>query len=715
MGDARSGNAVLIIDDDPVFRESAGFYLEGRGFTVFHADSAREGLDMFRAEAPDLILADLIMPEVDGLAVLAAVSAQSPETPVLVVSGTDVLHDVIEALRLGAWDYLTKPIQNMEILEHAVLKALERSRLMKENRKYRERLEQEIKMRTAELEDRTRRLEIANEKLKKEMDERRGAEERYKALFENSPISLWEEDFSGVKRYIDGLREQGVTDFDAYFEAHPSEIERCLRMIRITDVNRATLEMYEAGDKAALLGPLDRIVSARSAGAVRKQLAAAAEGKTFEMEIMSRTLKKNKRVVTIKSSIPPGFEETWEKVFISVHDLTDRIRAEAEKKRLETQLHHAQKMEAIGTLAGGIAHDFNNILFPIMGYAEMARDNLPSESANRRYVDEILKATFRARDLVSQILAFSRQTDAERRPIQITSIIKEAVKLLRAILPSSIEIRQRIRREDGRVLADPTQIHQVMINLCTNAYHAMRETGGVLEIALDAVQLTDRDAGAVPDMPSGSYLKLTVSDTGCGMPPEVTDHIFDPYFTTKERGEGTGLGLSVVHGIIKGCDGHIKVFSAPGKGTTFHIYIPAAEGDAPSFEQTAQETVPTGRERILLVDDEEQIIRMERQMLERLGYTVASFTGSAAALERFKQAPADFDLVITDMTMPGMSGVALTRALLEIRPDTPVILCTGFSELISKESAQAAGVKEYVMKPMLRKDIARAIRQALDR
>ncbi|MFC1592358.1 response regulator, partial [Thermodesulfobacteriota bacterium] len=319
---------------------------------------------------------------------------------------------------------------------------------------------------------------------------------------------------------------------------------------------------------------------------------------------------------------------------------------------LEKELRQAQKMEAIGTLAGGIAHDFNNILAAAMGYTEMAIDKAADTTRAAGYMRHVLQAVRRARDLVFQILSFSRQTEQKIRPVKVGPIIKETVKFLRASLPSTIEISEHIQTGEDIVLADPTQIHQVLMNLCTNAKHAMQERGGVLEVRLDAVTL-DADGTAVrPGLGPGRYLQLIVSDTGCGMEASVQERIFEPFYTTKAQGEGTGLGLSVVHGIVASFGASIRVDSTPGKGTEFQVYLPLHEVEAEE-EESEPGPVPGGSERVLLVDDEEVIVDMVRGMLERLGYSVTSTTSSPDALERFSEAPDSFDLVLSDQTMPG--------------------------------------------------------------
>ncbi|QTA86637.1 response regulator [Desulfonema magnum] len=384
------------------------------------------------------------------------------------------------------------------------------------------------------------------------------------------------------------------------------------------------------------------------------------------------------------------------------------------RKHLEMQLRQSKKMEAIGTLAGGIAHDFNNILFPVIGYTDMAMGSLPEDSPVRSDLEEVYKGANRAKELVKQILTLTRWTEYKKTSVKIQPVIKEAMRLLRSSLPSTIEIRQNISKECGYVFADSTQIHQVIMNLCTNAYHAMREKYGVLEVSLEEKQISSQDIALKDDLASGSYLKLTVKDSGQGMSPEVMERIFDPYFTTKDTGKGTGIGLSVVHGIVKSHKGHITVHSEPGKGSVFHVYLPCTHSETRTSETTSDESViSTGHEHILLVDDEDKIVQMEKRMLEQLGYHVTTFTDSRDALEAFGEQPEKFDLVITDMTMPYMTGAELSRKMMRIRPDIPIILCTGFSEMITKEKARDMGIREFITKPARRNQIANTIRRAL--
>ena len=386
-----------------------------------------------------------------------------------------------------------------------------------------------------------------------------------------------------------------------------------------------------------------------------------------------------------------------------------------DQRKLETQLHQAQKMESIGTLAGGIAHDFNNILFPIIGHTEMMLDDVPEDSPFRDGLNHVYSGALRASELVKQILTFARQESGELKLMKIQSILKEALKLIRSTIPTTIDIKQYIRNDCGIIKADPTQIHQIVMNLATNAYHAMQDTGGVLTISLKEIELGKLDL-INPDMIPGVYACLSVADTGKGMDKNLTEKIFDPFFTTKEKGKGTGMGLSVVHGIVTGMKGTIKVYSEPGKGTEFNIYLPVVQSlsEKEEINQT-KEPIQGGIERILLVDDEKAILTIEKQMLERLGYQVTSLVSSIEALEAFRDNSDKFDLVITDMSMPNMPGDKLSIELTKIRPDIPILLCTGFSETMSEEQALSLGIKGFILKPIVMKDLAQKIREVLDK
>jgi len=412
----------------------------------------------------------------------------------------------------------------------------------------------------------------------------------------------------------------------------------------------------------------------------------------------------------------PFFKQERELV-IAISEILSRVierkKMFKEKQILEAQLNQAQKMESIGTLAGGIAHDFNNILSPIVGYTEMLLEDVPEDSLLRNSLKGIYTSALRAKSLVKQILTFSRQESSELMLMKMQPIVKEALKLIRSTIPTTIEIKQDINPDCGVIKADPTQIHQIVMNLATNAYHAMEENGGELKVRLKEIELGEYDI-LRPDMKPGVYACLTVADTGKGMDKNLTDKIFDPFFTTKGLGKGTGLGLSVVHGIVSSIGGVINVYSEPEKGTEFHIYIPIENNNYENINIEVKEPITGGNEHILFVDDEEVILQMGKVLLERFGYHVTSHTSSLEALEVFRKNPDKFNMVITDMQMPNMPGDKLSAELIKIRPGIPILLCTGFSETMSEEKAASLGIKGFLFKPIIMKDLAQKIREVLD-
>jgi PAS domain S-box-containing protein len=414
----------------------------------------------------------------------------------------------------------------------------------------------------------------------------------------------------------------------------------------------------------------------------------------------------------------------------TTRDIRERKRAEAERRQLEGQIRQLYKMEALGTLAGGVAHDFNNILSAIVGYTELALMDAADGSRMARNLMGVLQASERATDLVKQILTFSRQSEQMRHPIQISSLVKEALKLLRSSTPSTIEIRSQIKAEHAPILADPTQIHQIVMNLCTNAAHAMEKEGGVLAVSLDEITIAPHRlddgseaagggdangaAGHLPaELGAGRYLHLRVQDSGHGIPEDIVESIFDPYFTTKAVGEGTGMGLSVVLGIVKSCGGEITVRSRSGEGATFDLYLPQVKGGT-TAEVTETDFLARGSEHILFVDDEPTLVIVGKQLLERLGYSVDTYTSSRAALAAFEEDPRRYDLVMTDMTMPEITGDRLAKSILAVRPEMPIILCTGFSRLINEERARSIGIRFFLMKPLTLPQLAAVVREALD-
>jgi len=533
----------------------------------------------------------------------------------------------------------------------------------------------------------------------------RESEASLKSIFRVAPIGI------GV---VAALHQESEASLTSVFRAAPNGMGAGYERI-LARVNDRMCEMlgYDAqeltGKSARLLYPTDEDFDYVG----REKYIQIREKGTGSVETRWRR-KDGSAIDVLLTSTPIDPSDLSRGVTFTAMDITESKRAEQERQSLEERLRQAQKMEAIGTLAGGIAHDFNNILAAIIGFAELARMEASGQTELTASIAGILKASFRARDLVRQILTFSRQAEAEFIPVQAHLIVKETIKLLRASLPSTIHVRQSITSH-ASIMGDPIQIQQVVMNLCTNAYHAMREEGGDLEVGLAEVFVDGSLQPELQDLRPGRHLKLSVRDTGPGIDPGVIQRIFDPYFTTKEKTKGTGLGLAVVHGVVNSHKGAIQVSSRLGAGTTFDVYFPIVDE---AIERTSPEkgaAVAGGRERILFVDDEPAIAELGRRLLGSLGYEVVTRPDSGEALDLFRTDPARFDLVVTDMTMPGMTGDRMATEMMRMRPGLPVILCTGFNELVNIERVQEIGIRALLMKPFLRNEAARVIREVLDR
>jgi PAS domain S-box-containing protein len=526
------------------------------------------------------------------------------------------------------------------------------------------------------------------------------------------------ESLIGVTRDIDARKkvEQSLRESEEKYrqliETCPIGIAICDLDGRFLDANRSYLKMTGYGLDALREKRYDEITPSEYHETERNVTRMLSRSKSFTYD--KEYVKENgtRYPVSVTAWYATDAQGQKERLGAFVMDLSDRAQQEKARRELERQLRQAQKMEAVGTLAGGIAHDFNNILFAVIGYTELClQDKLDEES--RWNLSQILSACSRAKALVNQILAFSRQVEQERRPFDVVPLAKEAVKLLRSSLPATIDLSLDADVTNSVILGDATQIHQVLMNLCTNAAHAMRTSGGRLRIRIDnavppAELLPDETDGIRPE----GFLHLGVSDTGQGIEPAQLNRIFDPFFTTKAPGEGTGLGLSVVYGIVKSLGGAIGVDSNPGRGSTFDIYLPSVAARDQEPERPV-EPIPRGTESVLFVDDEGHLVEVMGQVLSALGYRVTSVRESRKALNLFRENPESFDLVITDMTMPDLTGAELAREILRLRPDTPVILCTGYSELIGEEEALKMGIRRFLMKPLFMGDVAREIRAVL--
>lgn len=462
--------------------------------------------------------------------------------------------------------------------------------------------------------------------------------------------------------------------------------------VSLEDVNRPDFDFIE-------------LVAPRSRPMVEERNRKMLRGETMESKYEFTAVSRQGREIEVEASVSYIKYKEGTAVQGVIRDITER-------KRLEQHLIQAQKMESLGTLAGGIAHDFNNILGAIIGYAELSSFEVSPDSVIYHNLERILDASERGRDMIKQIMTFSRRAHNRPKPVKVSQVAAEALRLMRSILPSNIEVRQMVERNTSFVLADSVQIHQVMVNLASNAADAMQEKGGVLTLSLKDVWVNEGSTDNA-ELKPGPYVELIVSDTGHGMTPEVKERIFEPYFTTKELGKGTGMGMAVVHGIIKGYHGDISVHSKPGEGAVFKILLPRVENDAVGDEKSVM-AVPGGNERILFVDDEEDLVKVAGQILEQLGYTVVSRTCSREALDEFCTEPGRFDLVITDQAMPNMTGVQLAENLRQVRPDIPIILCTGYNHTVARDRCQEMGIKEFVLKPINRQELAQAIRRALN-
>lgn len=656
---------------------------------VITAQSGPEGIEKTKLDSPDVILLDIKMPGMDGYSVCKKLKEDedTKQIPVVMISAIKKeTEDLVKGLDAGADAYLTKPINEL-VLAAQIKTSLRLKTAEDDLRKQRGLLEKMVQERTAE-------LAKTNRQLSREINERKQAEAALSA--KTRDLSKRVKELKCLYA-VSTLCENPDITTDALLQGIAGYLPPAWQYPESTGA-RIVLDgrIFTTGKfkETKWQQRSDIYVNGRQTGAIEVCFL------DERPEIDEGPFMKEER-------------ELLNLIASRVGNVLERKQVEENAKRLETQLQQAQKMEAIGTLAGGIAHDFNNILFPIVGFSEMIREELPVASSLRDYANEIFLAAIRAKDLVDQILTFSRQGVKEAKPLKLQPIVKEALKLLRATIPTTIDIQKDLDPACGVVVADITQIHQIVMNLATNAYHAMEETGGVLKVSLKQIRLKPGHT-AFQDLPPGEYVCLTVADTGIGIEKSVLEKIFDPYFTTKAKGRGTGLGLSVVRGIVKSCQGDIRVYSQPGKGTEICVCLPIMERNQEDIQTTISIPIKGGTEKILLVDDEEAVAKMEQEMLAYLGYHVTICTSSLEASKAFKTNPDSFDLVVTDMTMPNMTGDQLAMELIKTRPDIPIIICTGFSERINQEKAAAMGMKGLLMKPLVRAEMAQMVRKALD-
>ncbi len=667
---------ILAIDDNPdnLITVSALLKLFLPGSEILTAQSGKEGIQQATSEQPDTILLDIHMPEMDGFEVCKHLKDKTETAHIPIIILTAIRTDSksrVKALELGADAFLTKPIDESELA--AQVKAMLRIKQAEDTlRNEKNTLEELVAQRVND-------LSIANKQLIMEMEEREKAQAD--ARMKSKAI---ENSLNG----FDIVNEKGVFIY----------------------VNKAYVDMWGYDDAEEILGtspdshcldpslPNQLIQTLKEKKECKLEFTAKRkDGSTFEVLMYARL----------------SYDENGEEIYPTTSiDITDQKNAQKERVLLQKQLIQAQKMEAVGALAGGIAHDFNNILYPILGYAELLKEDFQAEGTQNESVHEILQAALRAKALVKQILAFSRQDDLQIRPIKIQPIVKEVLNLVHSIIPSTISIEASIDKTCRPIMADPTQIHQMIMNLVTNAYHSMQETGGMLWVNLKNIDISTavyKDRRMMP----GKYTCLKIKDTGTGIKPDIIDNIFNPYFTTKGLDKGTGLGLSVVHGIVKNSQGEIFVKSTPSKGTCFEIYLPAIKEKTHLVSKNKM-NIPKGTEHILLVDDEKHVSLIEARMLERLGYQITEINDSNKALELFSKHPNRFDILITDLTMPGLTGTQLSKRILKINPEFPIIMATGFSENMNEDSAKKLGIRAFLLKPIIISDLAQTVRKILD-
>lgn len=774
-GTMTSRKRILVVDDEPQNLELLDALLEMLGYCGILAWNGPEALAKLDPSV-DLVLMDVMMPGMDGLEVTRQIRAHPScsDVPIIMVTSLSGKADRLQATLAGANDFIAKPIDRLElrIRMASLLKMKEAQDAVK---RHRSELEVTVAQRTDDLRQSNQRYRALFEDsldpilivdLDGEIIEANRASVTLfgyslDEMLKMNARSLYA-DPSDRKPFLDALLKTGsVKDYALKARTKDGSLRDCVltssvyrdadgkavgvqSVIRdITDRKRADEALRESESRSRLLieaSPIAIMIAqdghlshvnpalvemfgyenaAQVVGRPIQELCATEDLPVFKDGARS-VIQKRESVCWLEVK---GRKHDGQSLDTSIWLRSIELQRQpallgflvdvSEQKALRSQLLHSQKMEALGTLAGGIAHDFNNILFAIIGFTELILEDLPEGHRDRQNLEHVLQASNRAKELVRQILAFSRQGKEERRPIQIGPIVKEALKFLRASVPTTIDIQQDIKPPLGTILGDSTHIHQVLMNLCTNAAHAMRDRGGILTVSLEQTQLTADSSSARKGCRPGSYLQLTVADTGAGIDPEHRNRIFEPYFTTKNSREGTGLGLAVVHGIVETHSGMINVESQVGKGSTFRVYFPVIPDDIEVDNEEAH-SMPMGDESVLLVDDDDASVRVSQHMLESLGYNVVTAHGSIEALDRFRGDPRGFDVLLTDVTMPHMTGTQLATEVRRLQPHMPVIFCTGNSDHAAQHPSREMRDTALLVKPVTKMKMAQTVRRVLD-
>jgi PAS domain S-box-containing protein len=757
---------LLLVEDNPGDADLIREMLEGAGpagFSIETVPRLSDAVSRLKSNAIDLVLLDLGLPDSSGLETFLKLKAAVPDVPTIILTGNVDQETAVTAVKAGAQDFLVKGRLSGDLVMRSILYALERTRIERSlfvsERKFRRLYESMIDayvqvdmtgrivecnkaytdllgytkeelLQLSYIDITPERWRAAEADIVKKQVLPRGYSDLYEKEYQRKDGTLVSIELrtsllkneagqpTGLWAIVRNISERKRSEAER--ELLRAAIEQVGETILITDtrgiiqyVNPA-LTRITGYSKEEVIGQNPRIFnSGRQDRAFYQHLwETIAGGDTFQGRMINR--RKDGSFFTEEATISPVCDAAGTIVnYVAVkRDITEKL-------QLENHLLHAQKLEAIGTLAGGIAHDFNNILSAILGYTDLVREEIGEQSQAGKDLQQVIMASQRAIDLVKQILTISRQGEQKKQPVKIQYIIKEALKLLRPSISTLINITSTIDLECPEILADPTEIHQIIMNFCTNAYHAMREMqreNHIMTLRLEPVVL---DSTAVLklglNISAGRFVKLVVSDTGCGMDAATMARIFDPYFTTKEKGQGTGLGLATVHSIVADCGGAVTVASEIGQGTTFSVYLPVFEGDIPAKkEQKENKIVALGTERIMVIDDEGLIVQLLQRMLKKYGYRVSTFTSAEDALRIFIDEPTAYDLVITDMNMPKVLGTDLARAFLETRPEIPIILCTGFSEKVDLEQARLIGIRGFMYKPMEQNVLLNLVRNILD-